>query len=386
MKIASDLDSLIDSWTAEIVGIAPAPTPETPVDDWATARSSDGRYSITRRGGDGVSLHDALTGQDIDLSDHHIQTVAFSPDGSQFATGGADQTVRLWDSSTGVLRRTFPRHASSVQSVAFIQEGKALVSASRDGSLVLWNIDPSKIDLDDELKRLPSRYVPVTSLAVSTDGRWLAVGSGNWMSVDVGHVGHIVVWDLKTLQEHAVFECDRVVGAMGFKTDNNTLAAGDYQGRVTFWNLAEQRRIGTTPPKFKDAVAAARFSLDTQALARVGLDDIVAPPELESPTPSRLYLNRSANRERYTNGLAVDAAVEGVRLAPAASTGLRDLQSRVEALERSIDSDGKSVKGESGTAVRQESNQETNSTGAAALIRTPLSGYQIPAAAPPATR
>lgn len=334
MKIASDLNGLIDSWTAEIVGRAPEPAPAAPVDQpWATAKSPDGRYSITRRGGDGVYLHDAVTGQNIDLSDHHIQTVAFSPDGSQFLTGGADHTVRLWDSSTGVLRQTYPSSSGSVQSVAFIHEGRGIVSVNRDGSVAVWNIDP-----DEEWKLLPGRHFHASCLAVSPDGRWLAVGSGDWMSVTGG--GHIVVWGLDTLKEQAEFESDLPVGAIAFKSDNNTLAAGDFHGRITFWNLSERQFIGTTLPKYKDAVNAVRFSHDTQALAHVGPQDVAATPEQEPPfaIPSRLFF--------------------------------------IEALEQSIESDAQ------GKAIRQG----TNSTGPAVRNQTPRRSHQAPVELPQVTR
>jgi beta-lactamase regulating signal transducer with metallopeptidase domain len=373
MKIASDLDKLVESWTAEMVGMATEPTPSQAAIDqpWATARSVDNRYSITRRGGTEVYRHDAVTGKNLDLSDHHILTVAFSPDGSQFATGGADHTIRLWDSSTGVVRQTFPRLAGSVQAVAFVHDGKELVSASRDG-LVFWNID-----LGDETKILPTRHVPVTCLAVSPDGRWLAVGSGSWMSVDGG--GHIAVWDLDTLKEHAEFECDLVVGAMAFKADNNTLTTGDFQGHVTFWNLSEQRNIGTTKPKFKDAVAAVRFSLDTQALAAVSLDDIVALPDLEVPAffnRVKPFFDRSASLSASTNSIKIEGPVESFMIESPSASGLQDLQFRIETLERSVES------GEIGNAVRRE----TKSTIGPARVQPPASGNQPPAGAPASTR
>jgi beta-lactamase regulating signal transducer with metallopeptidase domain len=356
LKIASDLDRLIESWTAEMVGISPAPTSTTPADQpWATARSANGRYSITRRGGDEVYLHDAMTGRNIDLSDHHILTVAFSPDGSQFATGGADRAVHLWDSSTGVVLKASPRQASPVQSVSFINDGKQLISACRDGSAIVWTIDLGNDELAEQ-ESVPGRYFPVTCLAVSPDGRWLAIGSGSWMSVDESHRGHIVVWDVKTLQEHADFECDLAVGAISFKADNNTLAAGDFRGRVTFWNLAERERIGTTPPRYKDAVAAARFSQDTQGLAQVGLDEIVVQRDFEQPslTPLALSLDQPSGtspftRSPFTNGAVNTMLYDGIRLDRAATSGLRDLKFRIEALEQSVENGDA---GAGGTQVR----------------------------------
>ena len=40
----------------------------------------------------------------------YVNSVAFSPDGTQVLTGSDDNTAKLWDSETGKLVRTFAGH------------------------------------------------------------------------------------------------------------------------------------------------------------------------------------------------------------------------------------------------------------------------------------
>lgn len=61
--------------------------------------------------------------------------LAYSPTGSLLASGSFDETVKLWDISTGKLLRTLPAHSDPVSGIAFSRDGTILCSTGHDGLL-----------------------------------------------------------------------------------------------------------------------------------------------------------------------------------------------------------------------------------------------------------
>ena len=100
-----------------------------------------------------------------------VNSVSFSPDGLRIVSGSGngswDNTVRVWDASSGELLKTLEGHTDSVNSVSFSPDGSRIVSGSNDKTMRVWDFDAieyailvdelsSSDPLVDELSVLPN--------------------------------------------------------------------------------------------------------------------------------------------------------------------------------------------------------------------------------------
>lgn len=69
----------------------------------------------------------------------HLLFVQFSPDGEMLATASSDMTIRLWDAATGALCKTLKAHANWVRAVQFSPDGRTMLSGCSDYTIRLWD-------------------------------------------------------------------------------------------------------------------------------------------------------------------------------------------------------------------------------------------------------
>jgi hypothetical protein len=70
-----------------------------------------------------------------------VMSVSLSADGRWALSGSCDQTLRLWDISTGQCVRVFDGHRGDVMSVSLSADGRWALSGSDDRTLRLWELD-----------------------------------------------------------------------------------------------------------------------------------------------------------------------------------------------------------------------------------------------------
>ncbi|CAI2173670.1 16579_t:CDS:10 [Funneliformis geosporum] len=226
--------------------------------------------------------------------DGEIHSIVSSYDGTMFATGSADKTIKIFDSTTGQVKQTLSGSIQSVMHVSFNNTNEMVAGASNDNAARLWHLKTGRIRLTltghvgkvysarfngDSTKVITGshdRTVKVTTLVsghLDNNLRFWDVRSGKDIKELTGiHLGQITsvsvspdgskvltnsrdntlkIVDLKT------YEVEQTLHADGYKTganwarscfspDGRYVAAGSLDGTIFYWNTQKSKLEKTT--------------------------------------------------------------------------------------------------------------------------------------------
>ena len=118
-----------------------------------------------------------------------INSVAVSPDGRNVLTASDDNTLILWDLQTGQVLKRFAGHTDDVNIALFSPDpaNPFVLSASDDATIILWDLNSAQ-----PLRRFQGHTQPITGLNLSPDGKQM-------ISATTGNT--LIVWRIETPQQ-----------------------------------------------------------------------------------------------------------------------------------------------------------------------------------------
>ncbi|KAK4162567.1 WD40-repeat-containing domain protein [Cladorrhinum sp. PSN259] len=154
--------------------------------------SPDKRY-LAAAGNHAVKLFDirSTNPQPLLVFEGHtgnVTGVAFHCEGKWMVTSSEDGTVKIWETRTGHIQRSY-NHGSPANDVVIHPNQGEIISCDRAGSIRIWDLAENTCSH----QLIPEDEVAITSVTVASDGSLLCAASNS---------GNVFVWMLTTAYDH----------------------------------------------------------------------------------------------------------------------------------------------------------------------------------------
>lgn len=197
-----------------------------------------------------------------------VTAVSFSPNGLKIASGSKDNTVRVWNATTGDSLRAFEGHTKMVASVAFSPKGSMLASGSYDTTVRIWAVegDASEVVLEGHTDE-------ATSVTFSPDES--TVFSGSWdLTAHIWNVAADLTWKKDHREE---------ITCLAFSQDGSKIITGSKDNLVFVWDAKAGVDISMLSGH-QSAVVSVAFSADGTKGVSVDSDGVKLIWNIESGT------------------------------------------------------------------------------------------------------
>lgn len=229
-------------------------------DVYAVAFSPDGSRAVSGGRDARIISYNAINLETIGLplkaGGESVVTLAYKPDGRTLFSAGFNDRILRWDSTRYPpipAGTPLVGHTNAIEELSFDRAGTRMFSSSRDGAVVIWNLEGSDL-ITPVANHTPIRWAG----AVSPAGNTLATG---------GDEPTIQFWDTSTGQRTGqAIDVDEAIYALQFSPDNNYLATADRAGDVRLYS-ASGERLPWTWLSEGSAVRALAFSREGSLLA-----------------------------------------------------------------------------------------------------------------------
>lgn len=197
---------------------------------WDVAPSPDARYVASCSEDQTVKLWELTTGElkaSLNLG-YSVQAITWIQS-DLLTVGSIENTIWLWNPFADAPPRTLQGHQDSINSLSWQPKGQILASSSNDQSIKLWDITTGKC-----LQTLTHHQAPVRWIAWSPDGQQLASGSED-------HT--IALWDMEELKRDRNLPVQILKGhrnavwSLDWSPDGRYLASSSHDATIRLWDM-----------------------------------------------------------------------------------------------------------------------------------------------------
>ena len=211
-----------------------------------------------------------------------VLAVAYLPDGRRIVTGSADHTAKVWNVDTSKELLTLGRHTGPVRALAVSPDGRQILTGSLDCTAKLWDLGDGKC-----LRTFLGHLGGITSVALSPDGQRMVTGSLD---------NTARVWEVATGELLATFAGHRNrIWAVAFSPDGQRVVSGAWDGTAIVWEAASGKvLLPLDRNTHRGAVFSVAFSPDGQHVVTGSRDHTVKVWDLLAGASPQTFRGHSA--------------------------------------------------------------------------------------------
>lgn len=221
-----------------------------------------------------------------------VGSIVFSADHRRLLSALRDGSLVLWDidqtsSTFGEALHTFTGHTIVVQAADMRADGKRALSAAWDKSIILWNTDEASSDFGAIIAQLEGHNGPIHTIVFSPDGTRAVSGSAD---------SSLILWNvdeespdfgaaIRVLEGHTAS-----ISTAAFRADGRRVISTSSDGTMILWDIDEDSAtFGQNLHRFvghTDTVHTANFSADGTELLSVSKDQTLILWDADEASPT----------------------------------------------------------------------------------------------------